>query len=168
MYEATLPLSNRVLGGCLVAPIRCGLTDSQGPFKEVILSEEGAFHIFVVDDERAIAETLATILGKSGFVATSFTNPLEALETATMKSPGLLLSDVVMPVLSGVDLAVQIKEKCPNCKILLFSGQAETTDLLTAARNQGHNFPLVAKPIHPADLILRIRELISTEFAGDP
>jgi CheY-like chemotaxis protein len=168
MYEATLPLSNRVLGGCLVAPIRCGLTDSQGPFEEVILSEEGAFHIFVVDDERAIAETLATILGKSGFVATSFTNPLEALETATMKSPGLLLSDVVMPVLSGVDLAVQIKEKCPNCKILLFSGQAETTDLLTAARKQGHNFPLVAKPIHPANLILRIRELISSESAGDP
>jgi CheY-like chemotaxis protein len=134
----------------------------------VILSEEGAFHIFVVDDEKAIAETLVIILGKSGFGATSFTNPLEALEKALMKSPDLLLSDVAMPVLSGVDLAVQIKEKCPHCKILLFSGQAETTDLLTAARKQGHNFPLVAKPIHPADLILRIRELISTEFAGDP
>jgi CheY-like chemotaxis protein len=168
MYEATLPLSNRVLGGCLLAPIQCGLNDSQGAFEEVILSEEGAFHIFVVDDEKAIAETLVIILGKSGFGATSFTNPLEALEKALMKSPDLLLSDVVMPVLSGVDLAVQIKEKCPNCKILLFSGQAETTDLLTAARKQGHNFPLVAKPIHPADLILRIRELISTEFAGDP
>ena len=139
-----------------------------GTFEEVTLSEEDAFHIFVVDDEKAIAETLAIILGKSGFVATSFTNPLEALEKAPMKSPGLLLSDVVMPVLSGVDLAVQIKEKCPNCKILLFSGQAETTDLLTAARKQGHNFPLVAKPIHPANLILRIRELISTESAGNP
>ena len=139
-----------------------------GTFEEVTLAEEDAFHIFVVDDEKAIAETLAIILGKSGFVATSFTNPLEALEKAPMKSPGLLLSDVVMPVLSGVDLAVQIKEKCPNCKILLFSGQAETTDLLTAARKQGHNFPLVAKPIHPAHLILRIRELISTESAGNP
>jgi CheY-like chemotaxis protein len=151
--------------GCLLA---CGLNDSPGTFEEVILSEEDAFHIFVVDDEKAIAETLAIILGQSGFVATSFTNPLEALEMAPTKSPGLLLSDVVMPVLSGVDLAVQIKGKCPNCKILLFSGQAETTDLLTAARKQGHNFPLVAKPIHPADLILRIRELISTGSAGDP
>jgi CheY-like chemotaxis protein len=159
---APLPSSSR--NGCLSA---CGLNDSSGTFEEVILSEEDAFHIFVVDDEKAIAETLAIILGKSGFVATSFTNPLEALEKALMKSPGLLLSDVVMPVLSGVDLAVQIKEKCPNCKILLFSGQAETTDLLTAARKQGHNFPLVAKPIHPADLICRIRELISTGFPGD-
>jgi DNA-binding response OmpR family regulator len=134
----------------------------------VILPKENALHIFVVDDEKAIAETLAIILGKSGFVATSFTDPLEALEKALVRSPGLLLSDVVMPALSGVDLAVQIKEKCPNCKILLFSGQAETTDLLTAARMQGHDFPLVAKPIHPADLIIRIRELICTGFPGDP
>jgi CheY-like chemotaxis protein len=134
----------------------------------VILPEENALHIFVVDDEKAIAETLAIILGKSGFVVTSFTNPLEALEKAPMRSPGLLLSDVVMPALSGVELAVQVKEKCPNCKILLFSGQAETTDLLTAARKQGHDFPLVAKPIHPADLILRIRELICTGFPGSP
>jgi DNA-binding response OmpR family regulator len=134
----------------------------------VILPKENALHIFVVDDEKAIAETLAIILGKSGFIATSFTDPLEALEKALVRSPGLLLSDVVMPALSGVDLAVQIKEKCPNCKILLFSGQAETTDLLTAARMQGHDFPLVAKPIHPADLIIRIRELICTGSPGDP
>jgi DNA-binding response OmpR family regulator len=134
----------------------------------VILPKENALHIFVVDDEKAIAETLAIILGKSGFIATSFTDPLEALEKALVRSPGLLLSDVVMPALSGVDLAVQIKEKCPNCKILLFSGQAETTDLRTAARMQGHDFPLVAKPIHPADLIIRIRELICTGFPGDP
>jgi CheY-like chemotaxis protein len=133
--------------------------------QEVTLPEEEALHIFVVDDEKAIAETLAIILSKCGFIATSFTNPLDALEAASMKSPGLLLTDVVMPELSGVDLAVQIKEKCPGCKILIFSGQAGTTDLLTAAQKQGHNFPLVAKPIHPADLILRIRELIS---AGDP
>jgi CheY-like chemotaxis protein len=133
----------------------------------VILPEKDSFYIFVVDDEKAIAETLAMILGKSGFVATSFTNPLEALEKATMRSPGLLLTDVVMPVISGVDLAIRMKEKCPKCKILLFSGQAETTDLLTAARKQGHNFPLVAKPIHPTALILRIRELISTEFVED-
>jgi FixJ family two-component response regulator len=148
--------------------LACGLNDSPATFEEVTLPEEDAFHIFVVDDEKAIAETLAIILEKSGFIATSFTNPLEALEKAPLKSPGLLLTDVVMPVLSGVDLAVQIKEKCPNCKILLFSGQAETTDFRTAARNQGHDFPLVAKPIHPTDLILRIRELISTGPAGDP
>jgi CheY-like chemotaxis protein len=125
-----------------------------------LLSGEDIVHIFVVDDEKAISETLAIILRKSGFRVTSFTNPLEALEKALTGSPCLLLSDVFMPELSGIDLAVQIKEKCPNCKILLFSGQAETNDLLGAAREQGHDFSLVAKPVHPVDLLERIRDLI--------
>jgi CheY-like chemotaxis protein len=124
------------------------------------LSEEDAVHIFVVDDEIAISQTLAVILRRSGFTVTSFTNPLEALEQAPTQLPSLLLSDVFMPQLSGVTLAVRIKEKCPNCKILLFSGQAGTNDLLTAARKQGHDLPLVAKPIHPLDLLARIRDLI--------
>jgi DNA-binding NtrC family response regulator len=124
------------------------------------LSGEGTFHIFVVDDEQGISETLAIILQRNGFAVSSFTNPLEALKQASTGSPNLLLSDVVMPELSGVDLAVSIKEKCPDCKILLFSGQAETIDLLKAARQQGHDFSLVAKPIHPVDLLRRIRDLI--------
>jgi DNA-binding NtrC family response regulator len=124
------------------------------------LSGEGTFHIFVVDDEQGISDTLAIILQRNGFAVSSFTNPLEALKQADTGSPNLLLSDVVMPELSGVDLAVSIKEKCPDCKILLFSGQAETIDLLKAARQQGHDFSLVAKPIHPVDLLRRIRDLI--------
>ena len=123
------------------------------------MSGEGTFHIFVVDDEQGISDTLAIILQRNGFAVSSF-NPLEALKQAATGSPNLLLSDVVMPELSGVDLAVSIKEKCPDCKILLFSGQAETIDLLKAARQQGHDFSLVAKPIHPVDLLRRIRDLI--------
>jgi CheY-like chemotaxis protein len=121
---------------------------------------EDAVQIFVVDDEKAIAETLAVILARNGFTVNSFTSPREALEKARRFPPSLLLSDVFMPELSGVDLAVQIKETWPHCKILLFSGQAETNDLLSAAREQGHDFPLVAKPIHPVDLLQRIRDLI--------
>ena len=121
---------------------------------------EDAVQIFVVDDEKAIAETLAVILARSGFTVNSFTSPREALEKARRFPPSLLLSDVFMPELSGVDLAVQIKVTWPHCKILLFSGQAETNDLLSAAREQGYDFPLLAKPIHPVDLLQRIRDLI--------
>jgi CheY-like chemotaxis protein len=65
--------------------------------------------------------------GQHRKLSLAFTNPLEALKQAATGSPNLLLSDDVMPELSGVDLAVSIKEKCPDCKILSFSGQAETT-----------------------------------------
>jgi DNA-binding NtrC family response regulator len=123
------------------------------------LSAEQALRIFVVDDERVISETLAKILQQSGFEAIPFTNPLKALNDSQFQSPDLLLSDVSMPELSGVDLAVQIKLKHPNCRILLFSGQASTVDLLQAARGQGYDFQLLSKPVHPKDLLRRIEDL---------
>jgi FixJ family two-component response regulator len=115
--------------------------------------------VFVVDDEQVIALTLATILRQSGFEATAFGNPLEALERAKAEAPDLLISDVVMPELSGVDLAIQLIAECPNCKVLLFSGQAATADLLTNAKAGDHDFVLLAKPVHPTDLLAALRRL---------
>jgi DNA-binding NtrC family response regulator len=124
------------------------------------LPEENGIHIFVVDDEITISETLALILSRNGFTVSSFTDPLKVLDRVPSRSPDVLLTDVVMPHLSGIDLPIQIKEKCPACKILLFSGQAETLDLLGAARQQGHDFHLLAKPVHPLELLRRIKDLI--------
>jgi DNA-binding NtrC family response regulator len=123
------------------------------------LPDEKGIHIFVVDDENTISQTLALILSSSGFTVSSFTDPLKALEQVPSRSPDVLLTDVVMPHLSGIDLAIQIKEKCPACKILLFSGQAETLDLLGAARQQGHDFSFLAKPVHPLELLRQIKDL---------
>jgi DNA-binding NtrC family response regulator len=114
--------------------------------------------IFVVDDETVIAATLAMILKTSGFDARSFTNPLEALSVADVEPPQLLITDVVMPEMLGTDLAIEMKRRCPDCKILLFSGQAATSDLLAKARTEGHEFNLLTKPVHPADLLREIRK----------
>jgi CheY-like chemotaxis protein len=123
------------------------------------VSNEQVARIFVVDDENIIASTLATILQKSGFSATAFTNPFDALESARANAPDLLISDVMMPQLSGIDLAIRMKIECPGCKVLLFSGQAGTADLLEAARIQGHDFHLLSKPVHPTDLLNGIKAL---------
>jgi DNA-binding NtrC family response regulator len=107
-----------------------------------------------------IATSLAMILRlHGGFHARSFTNPLEGLEAARLEAPDLLISDVVMPQLSGIELAVQVRRHCPTCKVLLFSGQAATSHLLEAAREKGHDFEVISKPIHPADLLIKIRTL---------
>ena len=121
-------------------------------------------YVFVVDDEEVIASTLTMILRlQGGFRARAFSKPLEALEAARIESPDLLISDVVMPLLSGIELAIKVKELCPDCKILLFSGQASTAHLLEAAQANGYNFDLLLKPVHPADLLIRIRDLTGTE-----
>jgi DNA-binding NtrC family response regulator len=119
--------------------------------------------VFVVDDERTISSTLARILCLQGFDATPFTLPLEALEAARSEAPDLLISDVVMPRLSGVELAIQVQECCPDCKVLLFSGQATTASMLETANANGHHFELLQKPIHPTDLLKRLEATFGLE-----
>jgi DNA-binding NtrC family response regulator len=121
-------------------------------------------HIFVVDDEVMITESLALILSRAGFTVSSFTNPLEALQRVEIARPDLLISDVMMPQLSGIDLAIQIREVHPECRVLLLSGQAATLDLLHAARKRGHDFLLLQKPVHPNDLLLEIESLNASSF----
>ncbi len=115
--------------------------------------------IFVVDDEPVIASSLAAILQMNGFSARFFTCPLEALAAARSESPDLIISDVAMPDISGIDLAIQMRAQHPNCKILLFSGQAGTSDLLESARARGYDFRLLQKPIHPTEFLFEIGQL---------
>lgn len=54
---------------------------------------------------------------------------------------------------SGVEVAIVARELFPNCRIMLISGNAATTDLLGEARQAGHNFICLAKPVHPTELL---------------
>ena len=113
--------------------------------------------VLVADDERVIADTLAIILNQAGFEATAVYSGETAIEIAKALRPDMLISDVIMTDLNGIDAAITIRELLPACKILLFSGQAATADLLDRARAQGHEFEILAKPVHPQDLLARLR-----------
>jgi CheY-like chemotaxis protein len=67
-----------------------------------------------------------------------------------------------MPKMNGIELANQIRQLCPNCRVLLSSGQGSTNELLAAASLQGHHFEILAKPVHPELLLEKIRH-----FFGD-
>jgi DNA-binding NtrC family response regulator len=118
-----------------------------------------ASRVFVVDDEHVIATSLVAILQMSGFWARSFACAREALNAARLQAPDLLISDVMMPDISGIDLAILMTAQCPGCKVLLFSGQAATSDLLQVAREKGYNFRLLSKPVHPRDLLSEVGTL---------
>ncbi len=125
------------------------------------------FRIFVVDDEPVIASTLTAILNMSGFWATCFTTPLDALAALRGEKPDLLISDVAMPGISGIELAIKMRAQCPNCRILLFSGQAATADLLASARTRGHNFRLLLKPVHPRVMLSNVGFLAGESISDD-
>lgn len=113
--------------------------------------------VLVVDDEQVIANTLAIILNQAGFNARAVFSGEKALETLEAFEPDMLISDVIMTGMTGIDAAIATRTRLPNCKILLFSGQAATADLLEKARVQGHEFEILAKPVHPTDLLAKLR-----------
>src|ERR1700691_6174053 len=113
--------------------------------------------VLVADDESVIADTLAMILNQSGFEARAVYSGERALELATTFAPNMLISDVIMADLNGIDTAIQIRALVPGIKVLLFSGQAATADLLEKARAQGYEFEILAKPVHPQDLLTKLR-----------
>ena len=93
--------------------------------------------VLVVDDESVIADSLALIFRASGFEARAVYSGERALELAPMFEPDVLISDVVMRGITGIEVAIYVRENLPGCRILLFSGQATTSDLIQAADTKG-------------------------------
>jgi CheY-like chemotaxis protein len=116
--------------------------------------------ILVVDDEPTIADTLAMILSKTGYRVRVAYDGSSALARAQEGRPRLVITDVVMPGMSGIELALALETLVPESKVMLFSGQAATVDLLAKARETGRDFAIVSKPIHPADMIRRVSEYV--------
>ena len=113
--------------------------------------------VLVADDEQVIANTLAIILNQAGFEARAVYSGEKAVEALDSFGPDMLISDVIMPGMTGIEAAIITRQKRPKCKILLFSGQAATADLLEKARADGHEFEILAKPVHPTDLLAKLR-----------
>ncbi|MBB5340611.1 response regulator [Tunturiibacter gelidoferens] len=130
---------------------------------EVSLPEEFKPVILIVDDERIIADTLSIILSRSGFSTLTAYDGTAALALARTSAPQLLISDVMMPGMTGIELAIAVSQTIPGCQILLFSGQAATADLLVHARNAGYNFTTLTKPVHPTDMLKRVSECLAVQ-----
>jgi CheY-like chemotaxis protein len=113
--------------------------------------------VLIADDERVIADTLAMILNQSGFEARAVYSGERAVEMIPVFEPDMLISDVIMEDLNGIEAAIRVRAMRPQIKVLLFSGQAATANLLGKAREAGHEFEVLAKPVHPQDLISKLR-----------
>jgi DNA-binding NtrC family response regulator len=120
---------------------------------------EGAT-VLIVDDEPSLANTLAIIFQRAGYVATAVYSGEEALTFIEAQTPSVVVSDVIMPGLDGVAMAKMIRRTHPNCPVLLFSGNADTHDLVEAAKKEGHAFDVLAKPVPPPQMLAKVAALL--------
>jgi CheY-like chemotaxis protein len=133
------------------------------PISEVALETTefvmGTPTVLVVDDERVIADSLSLILRSKGLKVLTAYDGESALMIAGPRPPDLLITDVSMPSMNGVDLAMALLEITPDCKVLLFSGNATLADLLPA-RRAGYDFPLLIKPVPPFEMLGHVSSLL--------
>jgi CheY-like chemotaxis protein len=125
------------------------------------LVKRGTRQILVVDDEVAIADTLALILQTQRYEARVAYSAERAIEVIAEWRPDLAILDVILPEMNGIDLAIVIKANYPRCHVLLFSGHANTAMLLEEAGKKGHEFEILAKPVHPGLMLERTSALLT-------
>lgn len=122
----------------------------------------GNRRILVVDDEPAIADTLALIFRSNGYEARTAYSAEQALELLEEWQPDLSIIDVVLPGMNGIEFAIFLKASYPEIHFLLFSGQPGTSGLLEDAKKKGHLFEILAKPLHPTFMLATVADMLSS------
>jgi len=117
--------------------------------------------ILVIDDEEAIADTLAAILRTRGYVIKVAYSAESAIEIIAEWAPDVAIVDVMLPLMNGIDFSIVLRENHPGCRVLLFSGQPDTSTLLEKAAKQGHHFDILAKPLHPTFILDKVESLLA-------
>jgi CheY-like chemotaxis protein len=122
--------------------------------------------ILIVEDEKVVADTLGQILSANGYEIRVVYSAEDAVRFLADWRPDVAILDVMLPRMNGIELALLLKENLPECHALLFSGQPSVEVLMQKARNEGHQFEILAKPVHPTVMLDAISTLLGAEDSG--
>jgi CheY-like chemotaxis protein len=118
--------------------------------------------ILVIDDNIAVLATLIFLLEEEGHRVVSAENGTAGVRIYRSQKPDLVIADMIMPEQGGIALIREIKQLCPEAKIIAISGGARigNTDPLEAARQVGATKTL-AKPLDPDDFLEIVNEMLA-------
>jgi PAS domain S-box-containing protein len=140
------------------APGEVPLGDDESVDELIDLTDDGLPTVLVVDDESEVRTLIAEILRGSGYqvvVASDGDAAIALLERAG-RAVDLLVTDVVMPVMSGTDLAARVIERSPGTRVLFVSG------FVPAGSAALRGAPLVTKPLRRAELLEAARTALGS------
>jgi DNA-binding response OmpR family regulator len=107
--------------------------------------------VAVVDDEHIVADTLAEILNNHGFQAKALYSGEAAVEEAKDFRPQIVLSDVRMGGIDGVEAAIRIRRLHPDCRIILFTASPVRHSIHAKIDLLGFEF--IERPLHPREVL---------------
>jgi DNA-binding NtrC family response regulator len=125
-----------------------------------------ARRILIVDDEVTVAETLELIFRGRGYEVRAAFSAEQAIEILAQLQPDLVITDVMLPQMNGIDLGCVVKANYPSCQVLLASGHPGTSELLESAWQKGNHFEILAKPLHPTMILDVVAGLLPDKSAG--
>jgi len=123
--------------------------------------------VLVIDDDPIIVDTLAMILKVNGFDAVVSYSGDHAVGLARVAPFSAVISDIMMAPMNGIQAAIAIRALCPDCKIVLTSGNERTAVLLAEAARDGFSFDILAKPVHPSIILEALRGSHTRVKPGD-
>lgn len=119
--------------------------------------------IFIVEDEPDIRETLAYNLSQEGFKAEEFSDAESCLEKINKKAPDLLILDLMLPGMSGLDLCKEIRanKSLSNLAIIMLTAKGEEIDRIIGFELGADDY--VTKPFSVRELILRVKVILKKQ-----
>lgn len=116
----------------------------------------------VVDDERMVADTLGMIFEKRGFECQVLYTGAEAVASSEGYCPELIVCDLSMPGMGGLEVVASVTSRCPNCRVLILTGHYSG---LRAARKWARTYTglsrVLTKPVPPAILLQEANEMLT-------
>lgn len=119
--------------------------------------------ILVVDDDPAIAEMLTMVMEREGFETVVVDNGLEAVEAASRENPDLILLDLMLPGLGGVDVCRNVRETS-SVPIIMLTAKTDTVDVVLGLESGADDY--VTKPFKPKELVARVRARLRRQEDG--
>lgn len=116
--------------------------------------------ILLAEDDRVMREFLTRALERSGYAVTPVDRGTAAMPLLRTENFDLLLTDIVMPEMDGIELAQKAGELCPDLRVMFITGFAAVTLKAGKAVPQAR---VLSKPFHLRDLVLEVDRLFETE-----
>lgn len=118
--------------------------------------------VLIADEDKLLADTLQLLLNRAGFEAIAVYDGEPAVDMARRWRPDLLLCNLMMPHMNGLQAAIRITSLLPECHVIVTSGEELADDLMQEARKHGYHFELLHKPVEPGELIEHLRLRLRT------